>query len=78
MTTASPPAPELRLPAADPALELARLIVFFLAALQRAILDLVWRLAELPHWFDAADPILAAALSNPLHSPHHAPTDSPT
>ena len=36
------------------------------AALQRAILDIVWRIEELLHWFDAADPLLAQAIARPL------------
>ena len=36
------------------------------AALHRAVLDLTGRIAELLHWFDTADPILAAALERPL------------
>lgn len=34
--------------------------------LQRGALDLVNRLAELLHWFDQADPVLGAAIANPL------------
>lgn len=49
------------------------------SALQRAILDTVWRLEELLHWFDAADPILARALVSPLtRTDLHLPTTSPT
>ncbi len=36
------------------------------AALQRAILDVAWRLEELLHWFDAADVVLAAAITASL------------
>jgi SAM-dependent methyltransferase len=36
------------------------------AALQRTILDLAWRIEELLHWFDAADPLLAEALARPM------------
>ncbi len=36
------------------------------APMHRAILDLVWRLTELLHWFDAADAVLADALVRPL------------
>lgn len=36
------------------------------ATLQRGALDLVNRLAELLHWFDQADPVLGAAIANPL------------
>jgi hypothetical protein len=37
-----------------------------LAEVQRDALDVVWRLAELLHWFDEADPVLEAALARPL------------
>ncbi|GGG40566.1 hypothetical protein GCM10010964_30220 [Caldovatus sediminis] len=36
------------------------------AALQRAILDVAWRIEELLHLFDAADAVLARALERPL------------
>ena len=36
------------------------------AALQRQILDLFWHVDELLNWFDAADPVLAAAVAHPL------------
>ena len=36
------------------------------AALQRAILDVAWRIEELLHWFDAADAVLARVLASPL------------
>jgi hypothetical protein len=36
------------------------------AGLQRAILDLCWRVEELLHWFDAADAVLEAAIARPL------------
>ncbi len=36
------------------------------AALQRAILDIAWRIEELLHWFDAADPVLVQAIARPL------------
>lgn len=36
------------------------------AALQRGILDMAWRIEELLHWFDAADPVLASAIARPL------------
>lgn len=37
-----------------------------LAEVQRDALDVVWRLAELLHWFDQADPVLNAAVARPL------------
>lgn len=37
-----------------------------LAEMQRDALDLAWRLAELLHWFDLADPVLDAAVARPL------------
>jgi hypothetical protein len=50
------------------------------AALQRAILDLAWRIEELLYWLAAADAVLAQALAAPLTRrdlglPH---SDSPT
>ena len=36
------------------------------AAMQRAILDLAWRIEELLHWFAQADTVLAAAIASPL------------
>lgn len=36
------------------------------AALQRAILDIAWRIEELLHWFAAADAVLEASLVSPL------------
>ena len=36
------------------------------AALQRAILDVAWRIEELLHWFDAADKVLARAVAASL------------
>ena len=36
------------------------------AAMQRAILDLAWRIEELLHWFALADPVLEAAIASPL------------
>lgn len=39
------------------------------SALQRAILDIAWRIEELLHWFDAADPVLAHAIADPLTRP---------
>lgn len=36
------------------------------AALLRATLDIVWRVAELLHWFDAADAVLARAVAGSL------------
>ena len=36
------------------------------AALQRAILDVAWRIEELLHWFDAADQVLARAIEASL------------
>jgi hypothetical protein len=36
------------------------------AALQRGILDIVWRIEELLHWFDAADAVLERALVRPV------------
>lgn len=36
------------------------------AALQRAILDVAWRIEELLHWFDAADEVLLRAVAAPL------------
>ena len=36
------------------------------AALQRAILDVAWRIEELLHWFDAADAVLDRAVARPL------------
>lgn len=37
-----------------------------LGDVQRGLLDLVWRIEELLHWFDAADAALAEALARPL------------
>jgi predicted helicase len=36
------------------------------APLQRAILDVAWRIEELLHWFDAADQVLASAIATSL------------
>ncbi|MBV9758422.1 MAG: N-6 DNA methylase, partial [Alphaproteobacteria bacterium] len=36
------------------------------AGMQRAILDVAWRIEELLHWFDAADEVLARAVAAPL------------
>jgi hypothetical protein len=36
------------------------------AALQRAALDIAWRIEELLHWFDIADPLLAQAIARPM------------
>lgn len=36
------------------------------ATLQRAILDVAWRIEELLHWFDPADDVLAASILAPL------------
>ncbi|MEO8715055.1 MAG: hypothetical protein ABI369_08585, partial [Acetobacteraceae bacterium] len=36
------------------------------AALQRAILDIAWRIEELLSWFEAADTVLAQAIAKPL------------
>ena len=36
------------------------------SAMQRAILDVIQRVEELLHWFDAADAVLAKALQQPL------------
>ena len=36
------------------------------SALQRALLDVAWRIDELLHWFDAADAVLARAVAAPL------------
>jgi hypothetical protein len=37
-----------------------------LAEVQRDALDVAWRLTELMHWFDQADPVLEAAVAEPL------------
>ncbi|WP_439577472.1 type ISP restriction/modification enzyme [Elioraea sp.] len=37
-----------------------------LAEVQRDALDVAWRLTEVLHWFDQADPVLEAALARPL------------
>jgi predicted helicase len=36
------------------------------SALQRAILDVAWRIEELLYWFDAADGVLARSIDRPL------------
>jgi hypothetical protein len=37
-----------------------------LADVQGDALDVAWRLTEVLHWFDQADPVLEAAIANPL------------